>query len=170
MPIKISLIALFCLLTSATYAQKLEASFQIDYELNPIVGVFLDTQVDFKFEAEDLANSYFNAVIQVATINTEMKARDAYLMKKQYFHVDKFPTMTFNSKRVIKEGIRYYVEGELTIKDVTKTLKLPIDVSFNETGISMLKTEFVIDRRDYNVGKSHFVLEDDVTIRLRLKI
>lgn len=169
MIIRTSLLGLFFLIQAAAFGQVLEARFEVLYSGASVTGVFSETSVDYRFETDDLENSYFNATIQVVSMDTEMPARDTQLMKKKYFHADKYPTMTFKSNRIYRQGVSYFVEGDLTIKDVTTKMQLPLQVSFNQSGISVLKTEFTIDRRDYHIGKSHFLLEDEVSIWIELK-
>lgn len=169
MLIKTSLIGLLFLVQTCLAAQTLDARFEIRYSNEVITGLFSESTVDYHFDSQNLAESYFKAIIQVASLNTEMKDRDSELLKKKYFDVKNYPQMAFTTTRVFREGVSYFMEGDLTIKDVTTKMKLPIEVSFNQNGLSLLKTSFTIDRRDYNVGKSHFLLQDDVIIRVLLK-
>lgn len=168
--LKISILFLGLFLNTAAFAQQLEAGFEIVYSVDRVVGVFHESTVDFNFDREKLTESYFNIEIAVASLDTEMEARDKEILKKKYFHAEKYPHMTFVSERVYQEGIGYFLEGNLTIKDETKKLKLPLELAIGEEGLKSLATQFVIDRRDYGVGKSHFLLEDDVTIRIKLTL
>lgn len=166
---KTSLIGLFLLTQTSLLAQSLDARFEIQYATESVTGLFSESTVDYLFDPQNLSESYFKAIIQVASLDTEMEARDSELLKKKYFDVKKYPLMTFTTTRVFREGVSYMMEGDLTIKDVTTKMKLPIEVSFNQNGLSLLKTSFTIDRRDFHVGRSHFLLQDDVSIRIILK-
>lgn len=77
----------------------------------------------------DPAKSSVEASIDVSSIETRDAQRDAHLKSGDFFDVEKFPTMTFKSTRVSPTGAgEGTVEGDLTIRDVTK------QVTFNVEG------------------------------------
>jgi polyisoprenoid-binding protein YceI len=71
-----------------------------------------------------------SSVIQVASIDTDDKKRDDHLRGADFFDVEKFPAMTFKSKKVIPgEDGKFQLLGDLTIKGITK--EVTFDVEFN---------------------------------------
>lgn len=63
--------------------------------------------------------------IEVASINTGVAQRDEHLRSPDFFEVDKYPTMTFQSKRIEKIDDRHgRIIGDLTIKEITKEVVL----------------------------------------------
>jgi polyisoprenoid-binding protein YceI len=77
---------------------------------------FTDAQVDFSVDAN--------------SINTESADRDKHLKGADFFDTEKFPKLTFKSTSFKKtSGNKYVLEGNLTIKDVTKKVKF--DVTYN---------------------------------------
>jgi polyisoprenoid-binding protein YceI len=69
-----------------------------------------------------------NVTIDVASISTREAQRDTHLKSAEFFDVEKFPTMTFVSKEVVKSGDdSYEVVGDLTIHGVTKTVDLNVE-------------------------------------------
>lgn len=72
--------------------------------------------------------SSINITVDVASISTREPQRDAHLKSADFFDVEKFPTMTFVSKEVVKSGDESYeVVGDLTIHGVTKTIDLDVE-------------------------------------------
>lgn len=73
-------------------------------------------------------NDFTNAEISfsgdINSIDTGNKDRDNHLKSGDFFDAEKFPTINFKSTNVEKDGDDYIVKGDLTIKDVTKSVKL----------------------------------------------
>jgi polyisoprenoid-binding protein YceI len=75
-------------------------------------------------EANPLVSSV-RASIDVASIETKDEQRDAHLRSDDFFNAEKFPKITFVSKRVERvDAENYRVIGDLTIRDVTKEVVL----------------------------------------------
>lgn len=69
--------------------------------------------------------SSVRASIDVASITTNEPQRDAHLRSDDFFNAEKFPKITFASKRVERvDAENYRVVGDLTIRDVTKEVVL----------------------------------------------
>jgi polyisoprenoid-binding protein YceI len=62
--------------------------------------------------------------VDLASVDTGNADRDAHLRSADFFDVEKFPTMTFVSKSVARDGDVYKVAGDLTIKGITKEVEL----------------------------------------------
>ncbi len=72
--------------------------------------------------------SSINVTVDVNSISTREPQRDAHLKSADFFDVEKFPTMTFVSKEVVKSGDdSYEVVGDLTLHGVTKTIDLDVE-------------------------------------------
>ena len=77
----------------------------------------------------DLAKSHFEVTIQAASLNTRDEKRDAHLRSPDFFDVEKFPTLTFKSTKVEKQGDdEAKVTGDLTIHGVTKSVELAVEL------------------------------------------
>ncbi len=70
-----------------------------------------------------------DASIDVTTINTNEPKRDAHLKSADFFEVEKFPTMTFKSKKAVKGGRGLLLTGDLTMHGVTKEVTLDVEIS-----------------------------------------
>jgi polyisoprenoid-binding protein YceI len=80
--------------------------------------------------AEDPAASSVEATIRTDSVSTGEAQRDAHLRSGDFFEQDKYPTMRFASTAVRPRGDgKWQVIGDLTIKDVTRSL--PLELEFN---------------------------------------
>jgi len=77
---------------------------------------------------EDPVESSVEVEIQMASVDTRDEARDGHLQSPDFFDTEQFPTMTYRSTRVTPQGSRWLVEGELTVKGITK--QVPLEVEF----------------------------------------
>jgi polyisoprenoid-binding protein YceI len=80
------------------------------------------------YDPEHPENSRVEATIDVATLHTRDEQRDAHLKSADFFDVEKYPTITFVSKKVEKVGEREgKLMGDLTIHGVTKEVVLDVE-------------------------------------------
>lgn len=135
-----------------------------------VEGVFESFTTTVDYDKNQPANSQFSAKIQVNSINTGINKRDNHLKQEEYFHVEKYPTITFQSKNVSSPGTnRLLVKGNLTIKG--KTLPVDLEVEVSEAGgKTLFSISGQLDRRDFGVGGSSWVMSDDVYLDLYVEI
>src|SRR5215813_8619301 len=78
--------------------------------------------------AEDPLKSSVTASVDLTTINTGQEQRDAHIRSADFFDVEKHPTMTYRSTGVRPHGDGYVVDGQLTLKGVTKDVPLALEL------------------------------------------
>lgn len=91
-------------------------------------GAFSGVKGTVVYDAANPAETTIEAVIEAATISTHQEQRDAHLKSGDFLDVEKFPEIRFRSTRVdpsIDGELR--VEGELTIRDVTRPVVLQVE-------------------------------------------
>lgn len=93
-------------------------------------GNFPQFTASAKVNTENPAASSVEVSIDVAAVTTGSPDRDGHLRSADFFDVENYPTITFRSTDVSRDGDEWTVTGDLTIKDVTK----PITIEFEETG------------------------------------
>jgi polyisoprenoid-binding protein YceI len=125
---------------------------QAKFSIGHTKGFFTGVKGDISFDKDDLAGSFFNCTIDVATVNTGSEGRDEHLRTADFFDVSKFPVMTFKSTKVERELNGFIATGNLTIKDYTKEIHIPFTFEENK-GKGIFKGSVIIDRNDYGVGK-----------------
>ena len=127
-------------------------------------GQFMDFTGDVFFDPENPGQSRFDFIIQVDSIDTNVGKRDTHLRSPDFFDVARYPTITFKTTKVSKAADnKFIVEGQLTIKDVTRDLALEFvyhgqrenPLKKGET-VAGLDTGLTIDRLEYHVGEGKF--------------
>lgn len=122
-----------------------------------------------KFDATDLANSSIYASVKVNTINTGIDKRDEHLKSKEYFDAANHPKIVMRSKSFTKTAKGFTGVFDMTIRGKTKQLNVPFTFENNgKTGT--FKGSLKLDRLDFGVGKSSFVLSDDVKVNIKLNV
>ena len=88
-------------------------------------GRFTKFSGQIEFDPDDPAKSSVQVTIDPASLDTADAQRDAHLRSADFFDVDKYPQATFKSTKVIDlDGDKYQVEGDLTIRGVTRPVVL----------------------------------------------
>jgi polyisoprenoid-binding protein YceI len=77
-------------------------------------------------DADNPLNASVEGWVDVASIDTHDSNRDAHLRSPDFFDVEKFPRMTFRSKRIERHGEEYNVTGDMTIRDVTREVTFKV--------------------------------------------
>ncbi len=165
---KVSLLFTLLFFCFNMFAQTNAVSFGIKNAGFTVNGFFEKYTTDIVYNSADVTKSQFNGEISTSSINTDNKSRDKHLRAADYFDVEKYPTITFNSTSVVSKGQgKLSVTGNLKIKNVSK--KVTFDVSVKQVGG---KNEFTgslpINRRDFGVGDKSFMLSDNLIIKLKI--
>ena len=75
----------------------------------------------------DFTDAEIAFTVEVKTINTDNDMRDKHLQSDDFFNAEKFPQMKFKGTSFKKvSGNKYVLEGDLTIRDVTKKVKFDV--------------------------------------------
>ena len=78
---------------------------------------------------ENPADSSVTAEITLSSIITGSEQRDEHIRSADFFEVETYPTMTYRSTGVRADGGDFYVDGELTLKGVTKSVPLHLELN-----------------------------------------
>jgi polyisoprenoid-binding protein YceI len=154
-----------------------KVGFQIRHWLTKVEGRFREFDGKIAIDRAQPANSSVDVTIQAASIDTGQERRDNHLRSADFFEVEKYPTITFKSSKVVPKGKDLYeVTGDLTMHGVTKTLV----VAVRHTGfLNLGKQEkagfeivLPINRKDFGItwnrtaDQGGVMLGDDVQIDL----
>jgi polyisoprenoid-binding protein YceI len=132
-------------------------------------GDFSGVKIETNFNSNQLSESFINGEITVQAIDTGNESRDKHLLKEDYFDEKKHPKIHLKSTKIEqnKDGT-FSLFGNLTIKGVVKKIKAPLQIIKNEKSI-IITSNFTIDRKDFKVGGSSFVLSNTVKIKVDYK-
>ena len=132
--------------------------------------------------ADDLADSSAEIIIQTASVDTRSADRDAHLRSADFFDVETYPEIRFVSSAIdeVDEG-SYIVTGELTIRDMTKTVSVPLELIGVETDPfgnlrAGLEGSRRIDRKDWGVtwntklDSGGVLVSDKITLEFEISL
>ncbi len=118
------------------------------------------------FNPKNLKSSLFDVTVDVSTINTDNKKRDAHLMKDDFFDAAKYPTIHIKTTSIQpKSANTYFAKALLTMHGVTKPIQFDF-VALPANSGYRFNTQFTLNRRDYGVGGNSMTLSDDVKVSL----
>lgn len=114
--------------------------------------------------------------IDTTSVNTGYALFNQHIQAEDYFDTAKYPAITFKSTKVKFEGDKpVAVEGNLTIKGVTKPVTLTV-TSFHSMPHPMLKKDAIganamtkVKRSEFNMGKNVPYVSDDVTLTIAVE-
>jgi polyisoprenoid-binding protein YceI len=120
-----------------------------------VPGFFRDFTGTVNYDASDVKKSSVEFTAKIASVDTGVKPRDAHLQKPEFFDAEKFPDLKFKSTKIEKKGKQWMLTGDLTIRDVTKSVTFPFNIVgfiVGERGTRMgLTAETTINRREFGV-------------------
>lgn len=156
--------------------------FDVRHTYATVRGQFDDFSGALEFDPNNMAVSSVKFEVKTKSINTGIPKRDNHLRSDEFFAVNKFPVMTFESTGVKqKEGNQYTLTGNLTIRGKTKEMA----VVFTYFGmrenplkkgnmVAGFETRFSIDRLEYEVGPGKYaemgVIGRNVDILISLEV
>ena len=158
-----------------------EAVFQVRHLITKVRGRFSEFEGAIVFDEADPSASSVSLTIHTASIDTNSADRDAHLRSDDFFGVERFPSLTFVSTKITPAGeAEFEVEGDLTIRDVTRRVTLPVtylgkakDPWGNEK--LAFETEITINRKDYGLlwnaalETGGFLVGDDVKVNVSVQ-
>jgi polyisoprenoid-binding protein YceI len=105
------------------------AEFKVKHMMiSNVKGHFTDVKGVLTLNEASLNNSYVEATIDAASINTREAQRDEHLKSADFFDVAQFPTLSFKSTRISRTGDgELAVTGDLTIHGVTRTVVFSVE-------------------------------------------
>ena len=133
-----------------------DVGFKATSRLMDADGKFSRITGEVMLDPKDPATAMITLSIESASIDTGIGMRDTHLRSADFLDVARFPTMTFESRRVEVEGRRATVTGRLTLHGVTREIVVPVDVQFSESAL-VATGEFKLNRRDYGINYSSFL-------------
>jgi polyisoprenoid-binding protein YceI len=143
---------------------KSAVSFKIKNAGIGVDGIFKTFEANIDYNESVKAPSSIKATVKVESVDTGIEGRDKHLRKDDFFDVEKYPVMTFQSTQILKNSNGSFIaEGKLTIKDVTKDIKIP----FTYTN-GVFEGTITLNRLDYGVGGSSITMSNDVQVFLKV--
>jgi polyisoprenoid-binding protein YceI len=128
-------------------------------------------------DSTDLSKASVSVTIDATSVDTRVEMRDKDLRSDHFFDVAKYPTLTFQSKKVESAGAgKLKVTGDLTIKGVSKEVVLDVDgptapvkdpKGNSHRGLSATTT---INRTDYGITADAGMIGESIAIQLDVEL
>jgi polyisoprenoid-binding protein YceI len=137
-----------------------------------IAGTFDKWDSTLTFTSADLTTGVLNIKIQADSVNTGSGMKDGKLKGDKFFDVKQNPVITFVSKKFVQTGPdTVEVDGDFTIRGVSKPEKLTFTVTGKGTGSGGIKGAMAFDRKQYgmNSGIPFIKIADRVEVDVDLK-
>jgi polyisoprenoid-binding protein YceI len=135
-----------------------QSASSIQFEVNAsieIKGTFDQWNASLTFGSTDVRSARLDVEIQAASVDTGSGIKNSKLKGEDFFYVDQNPLITFKSTKVVQTGpTTFELDGDFTIRGVTKPEKLTLDVSGKGTGQGVISGTMKFDRRDYGMNGS----------------
>lgn len=136
-------------------------------------GRFRDFDGTIVFDPNNPLSTQVQFTIKAASIDSRNSGRDGALRSEEFFYVSRYPTLSFISTGAhsAENGI-LNIEGDLTIRGITKRVTIPVKVlgvtnAGRELGTLVgFESTFVINREDFRVGDGWGVIGKEATIHL----
>jgi len=179
-------LAVICILVSALFpsvslAQEVpvfaitpvESSIKFDVEASvAIKGTFDKWNAALTLTSPDVTTAVLDVEIQAATVDTGSGMKNSKLKSKDFFDVARNPLITFRSTKIVQSGSNTFeVDGDFTIRGVTRSEKLTLAVSGKGTGSGEISGTLYFDRKDYgmNSGIPFIKIANRVEVTVALK-
>jgi polyisoprenoid-binding protein YceI len=157
------------------------ASFEIRHLVSNVRGQFDDMAGTIVLDPDHPETGSVKLTIQAASINTRVEDRDKHLRSEDFFYVEKYPELTFESTKIEPAGKgQYAVTGNLTMRGVTKQITLPVSYLGQAKDPwgnlrAGFETAITLDRKDYGINwnkaldQGGFLLGDDVKVEVSIE-
>jgi len=164
----------------ASYAQvptyeftPVESSIKFGVESSvSIKGIFEKWNASIKFSSRDVRSAVLDIEIEADSVNTGSQMKDNKLKGKDFFNAKESPLITFKSTKILQTGPKTFdIEGNFTIRGVTKTEKLTLTSDSKGTPTGSLDGTMAFDRKDYGLtsGIPFIKIANRVEVNVRLK-
>ena len=128
--------------------------------ISNVKGRFKEFTGILVLEGDELKEA--TATIHVQSIDTGVPQRDTHLRTPDFFDATNYPTITFKTKKVQKEGDHLLLIGDFTMRGITKEISLPLTLSKpvkDSSGATRvgLGAAAKLNRKDYGIRHTEFL-------------
>ena len=138
----------------------------------PIEGTFDKWDAALTFASNTVSAGHLDIEIQADSVNTGSGLKNGKLKGKDFFDAKQNPLITFKSTKVEQTGpVEFEVDGDFTIRGVTKHEKLTLTVTGRGTESGTIVGTMAFDRKEYgmNSGIPFIKIADRVEVDVNLK-
>jgi polyisoprenoid-binding protein YceI len=146
--------------TSFTFTTKM-LGIKVDGKFKGFLGSIV-------FDENNLQAASISGTVDASTIDTDNSLRNSHLKEKEeFFEVAKYPKIKMASTAIQKTATGYVGTFNLTIKSITKSIKIPFTVNIDGEKATFKGTTQV-NRKDWKIGGNTVGMSSDVTLNLTI--
>jgi polyisoprenoid-binding protein YceI len=145
--------------------------FGVDSSVS-IKGVFEKWNARVTFSSRDVRSAAIDIEIEADSVNTGSQMKDNKLKSKDFFNAKESSLITFKSTKIVQTGpYTFDIEGNFTIRGVTRTEKLTLTSDSKGTPSGSLDGTMAFDRKEYGMtsGIPFIKIANRVEVNVRLK-
>jgi polyisoprenoid-binding protein YceI len=150
-----------------------DSKIKFDVEASvDIAGTFDKWDATLTFASTDVTSGVLDIKIQADSVDTGSGMKNGKLKGKDFFDVKRNPMITFRSTKIEQTGPdSFSVDGDFTIRGVTRHEKLTLTVSGKGTGSGTIAGTMAFDRKEYGMksGIPFIKIADRVEVSVNLK-
>ena len=150
-----------------------ESSIKFDVEASvAITGKFDKWDATLTFTSPDVSSGVLDIKVQANSVDTGSGVENGKLKGKDFFDVKETPYITFHSKKIVQTGPdTFEVDGDFTVRGVSKAEKLTLKVEGAGTGAGTINGTMAFDQKQYgmNSGRPFLKIADRVEVTVKLK-
>jgi len=132
-------------------------------------GSFRKFTTELAYDEKSPAAGSLNVIVQTGTVDTQDQERNDMILSADLFDAQKFPTAQYTAKTLAPTAAgALEAVGQLTIRGVTRDLRLPLKIVKTATGLE-LSGESAIKRLDYGVGQGEWKTTEGVGDQVKIQ-
>ena len=160
-----------------------EVQFKVKHlVISTVTGSFKSFLGNMEASQADMSDAKVTFTADVDSIDTNNSQRDTHLKSDDFFNAEKYPKIHFHSSKITKTaGKSYTLTGDITIREVTKTIELAVVYGGTAIdGYGQTKTGFEIkgkiNRKDFGLTWSALteagglIVGDDIILDLNIQV
>ncbi|HEX7692557.1 MAG TPA: YceI family protein [Sediminibacterium sp.] len=160
-----------------------EITFKVKHlMITNVTGSFTQFDATMESDAADFSDAKISFEADVNSVTTNNEQRDTHLKSDDFFAAEKFPKLSFVSTSISKKSDdKYKLTGDLTIRDVTKTIELDVEYGGTMTDPwGQVKAGFdvngKINRKEFGLGwgavteAGGVVVSDEVKLHMAVQM
>ncbi|HEY0297737.1 MAG TPA: YceI family protein [Arachidicoccus sp.] len=145
------LLCAFTFITSVKWQPK-EGAYSVKFSADNASGIISGLKGSIDFDKNNAAQSKFDVSVDVNSLNTGNGLKNKHAKDAVFFDVAHYPEIHFTSTKIAKSASGFVATGNLSIKNVTKSISIPF--TFVDKGSeAVFNGSFQINRKEFNLNR-----------------
>lgn len=133
-----------------------------------VEGQFSKLRAVVMFQELQPEKASIEGSVEVSGIQTGIGLRDRHLKGKDYFDAAAHPQISMKLQKLEKSGNQFSGLFQLSMKGITKQVLIPVQFTKKSLESSSLQGNFTLNRLEFGIGSSSWMLDDEVSVQVLL--